>query len=401
MNTVYFANTGALDLDFIRLLGVSVKNTKSPIGYFGTGLKYAIAVLLREQQNIELIVNGETYRFTTRTKTLRGQEIQVIYMNDEQLPFSLDFGKNWKLWQVFRELYSNTIDEGGVMSHNELYAYDTIIKVTGDKFYQTYLDRASIVLESTPLFSGSEIDIHPKTQKDDYLFYRGIRTNPVGAPTRFNFNMKKEIQLTEDRTIGSMFRVQTAMAKMVVQELTDENLLYNILLSEQGHFEYRMDLDWLPSSERPSDAFMRVVQSHRFSHRINPSAVVVWKKFNEDPKKEYESFTLRPDEEQMLDQADALLELLDAKIEYENVRFVKTLGPNVLGRYERGKILISRDAFDQGVLILAGTLYEEYLHAEHGLLDESRSMQNYLLNRLIVTLQRLPLSEKINDEIPF
>lgn len=37
--TVYFANSGLIDLDVIRVMGVSIKRRANPIGYFGTGDK--------------------------------------------------------------------------------------------------------------------------------------------------------------------------------------------------------------------------------------------------------------------------------------------------------------------------------------------------------------------------
>jgi hypothetical protein len=35
-----FTNPGALEMNLVKLLGVSVKESSDPIGFFGTGLKY-------------------------------------------------------------------------------------------------------------------------------------------------------------------------------------------------------------------------------------------------------------------------------------------------------------------------------------------------------------------------
>jgi len=45
--TIAFQNDGELDLRLMATFGCSVKETNNPIGFFGTGLKYALAVLLR------------------------------------------------------------------------------------------------------------------------------------------------------------------------------------------------------------------------------------------------------------------------------------------------------------------------------------------------------------------
>src|ERR1700733_12022356 len=44
---IVFENYGEIEIDAITTFGVSVKEGPNPIGFFGTGLKYAVAVLLR------------------------------------------------------------------------------------------------------------------------------------------------------------------------------------------------------------------------------------------------------------------------------------------------------------------------------------------------------------------
>src|SRR5258706_14399226 len=59
------------------------------------------------------------------------------------------------------------------------------------------------------------------------------------------------------------------------------------------------------------------------------------------------------------------------------------LGEGVLGLAIDGEIWISRLAFAQGTKMLAGTIYEEWLHISRNLKDESRELQNFLLDRLM------------------
>ena len=47
---IVFENPGEIDIRSISTFGVSVKEGDNPIGFFGTGLKYAIVVLLRTGQ---------------------------------------------------------------------------------------------------------------------------------------------------------------------------------------------------------------------------------------------------------------------------------------------------------------------------------------------------------------
>jgi len=397
--TVYFANNEPLDLDFIRLMGVSIKTTDNPIGYFGTGLKYAIATLLRNNQEVELLVNGKSYVFSTRKKVLRGEEIELVFMNDEQLPFSASLGKNWELWQAFRELYSNAKDEGGVILDRPPSVapeYGTILTVRGDAFDRVYNNRHEIILDSEPLFLGPEVSIHRKgTSTKDLIFYRGIRTVVLQQPSQFFYNIRRTMQLTEDRTFSSAFILSMTLGLFVAQDLTDEELLTSILLPRPDSMEAKLDYSW--GNCTPSKTFLDVVGRNKMHPHLSSSALELWRKYRDVAKEEYEIFTLRPDEEELLTQAKMLLDGLDVDLDYGAIKFVKALGPSILGKYRHNTIYISREAFDQGLPILAGTIYEEYLHHEHGFMDESRPFQNFLLNRLITTLIRLQNNSKWSD----
>ena len=116
---ITFSNPGTFDLRSATLIGASAKQCEDSIGLFGTGLKYAIAILLREQQKITIISQGEesspptTYTFTTKEISMRGKSFSIICCNGEELSYTTEYGKKWELWQALRELYANCLDEGG------------------------------------------------------------------------------------------------------------------------------------------------------------------------------------------------------------------------------------------------------------------------------------------------
>lgn len=69
--TVYFANEGLIDLDVIRTMGVNIKTNDNPIGYFGTGLKFAIATLLRTGHSVNLHRGDVRFEFSARRENIR------------------------------------------------------------------------------------------------------------------------------------------------------------------------------------------------------------------------------------------------------------------------------------------------------------------------------------------
>jgi len=46
--------------------GVSVKTTEESIGQFSTGLKYAIAVMVRNGRSLKIVSAGNDYVFSSR-----------------------------------------------------------------------------------------------------------------------------------------------------------------------------------------------------------------------------------------------------------------------------------------------------------------------------------------------
>lgn len=110
---VLFENDGEIDPNSIKFMGCSTKNGTDTIGKFGTGLKYAIAALLRNWVHI-VIFSGETkIEFDTTTKMIWGKDFQQILINWEETGLTTNLGVEWKLWQGFREFYANCLDEYG------------------------------------------------------------------------------------------------------------------------------------------------------------------------------------------------------------------------------------------------------------------------------------------------
>src|SRR5690606_26741321 len=140
-----------------------IKDSDSPIGYFGTGFKYAIAVILRNGGRIDLYRGTRHFTFEAGSKTIRGKDFDVIWLFDDggpgedaqcrQLGFTTELGKNWEPWMAYRELHCNALDEGGrttqLTGDPESFIgenYTTII-VNWDKFDEVYTNRHQYFLE--------------------------------------------------------------------------------------------------------------------------------------------------------------------------------------------------------------------------------------------------------------
>jgi hypothetical protein len=98
------------------LMGASTKRgVAGKIGMYGTGLSYSVAALLSRGIGVVITSGDTTYKFSTESTTLRGQEFsQVVVRNGHKkslLGFTTELGLNWTAEMGIRELVSNAYDE--------------------------------------------------------------------------------------------------------------------------------------------------------------------------------------------------------------------------------------------------------------------------------------------------
>lgn len=120
MKWLRISNPGSFDIDSaLNMLGASVKTGENPIGMFGSGTKYAIAQACRENIPMKIATDNKVYSVKTESKNFRNVEFQKVVLKTEtgkeiKTPMTTAFGsKDWNdTWFIFRELFSNAIDEG-------------------------------------------------------------------------------------------------------------------------------------------------------------------------------------------------------------------------------------------------------------------------------------------------
>lgn len=381
--TIYFANDGVLDLDTIRVMGASIKG-EGAIGFFGTGLKFAIATLLRTGHDISIQIEGEFHSISSRSKLIRGQEFQVVCLDGEELGYTTELGKNWEPWQAYRELASNNRDErNGIVTPAGLHDdFDTVIMVSGDGIERAYAERHTIFTEAPVLYSTGDIEIRQGANKR--MFYRGIRVAEIGnAEALYTYNILTKQDLTEDRTLAQPYYAGVFIAQAFLQ-CTDEDIIESAVLAEKGTME--QGISWTQYGT-PGATWMRVVERNRESAKLSSQAREHWYVCEKDKSKTVRTMVMDAEDKRMLAEARKIAKMVDKAYREDAIYFVEDLGAHVLGRVIRGEVMISRGAF-QSTELLAGTLLEEYFHLHLGHYDESRAFQNFLINRMIDLAKR-------------
>lgn len=381
MSTVAFKNRGLIDPRCISTIGVSVKEGENPIGFFGTGLKYAIAIVLRNGGTVEVWRGTELLAFDTAPIEVRGAEFSIVRMNGVELGFTTELGKHWQVWQAFREIYCNTIDEGGHCAVGEL-AFEpehTTVIVRLEEFAKCFQNIGEYILQTQPVMKRPEVEFHPGTSAS--VFYRSIRVADHPKPWLFTPNILSKVDLTEDRTLRETYSLAPRIARAVL-ESTDAAFIEQWLTAPMDHAEHELDLNW--TSVTPSDVCLNVMEMlHRDPSRpLNRTVVSVLVKHRKAP--EPEAADLFPTEAAALKKAIAFCHALKYRVDEFPITVVESLGQSIMGRADTVLrcIYIARETLQGGTTYAAVTLIEEWAHIKHGFKDCDRPMQNWLFNQV-------------------
>jgi hypothetical protein len=280
MTAVVFETPGLIDMRAFTVMGAHAKpRTDAPIGYFGTGLKYALAVLVREGAEPIVWVGFDRFRFSKVSSTFRGAPLDVIKMSrlregnaretSYEMPFTTAMGKNWKVWMAYRELASNTSDEGGLIYHDTAPAdavrgSEDVTRIVVDlpAFEEAHEKRAEVFLAGG-LRSGSGVQVLPGPSK--VLWWRGMRVLDLPKPSALAYNLLDPIDLTEDRTLKHEHQARWAIAKWVVSDATADQV-EAVLKAKPDTWESILDFpSW--AMPPPSAAFKDVLTERRGNAR--------------------------------------------------------------------------------------------------------------------------------------
>ncbi len=391
---IIFKNEGLLDIRAVKTLGVSVKK-EGAIGYFGTGLKYALAVLLREQQVVTIYIGEDRYEFETRTENIQGKDFDLVFMNGEQMPFTTEFGKNWEVWMAFRELACNAQDEGGQFVYSEKAHEEkpnqTMIVVQGKKIEEAYGERDSIFYPYDRQEDHRRCDIVRKAAT--HLYYRGVRVMPHENNTLFTYNLKEAIELTEDRTAKNIYQVRRHIADFFLYE-ADEDTIIRAVTAPDTYFEG--EIDFYQPFASPSESFMKVMENLVSNHKpCNQSAKELYKKLTKKEEKFTEA-VLNDLQKKQLEKAINFLKKFEPEADVYPIVVCEALGDSILGMADTKthRVYLSKLVFDQGTKQVATTLLEEFYHLKHGFDDRTYDFQNFLFDK-ILSLAELAAGEPI------
>lgn len=116
MKYLKIQNSGELDVRLISLMGgTTKKDNEYKIGKFGTGLKYTLAYLIRNNIDFKIFVGEREVKITTVAEEIRDTKFDILYIDGVRSSVTSNMGYDWKGWTIIRELWCNALDEGNAV----------------------------------------------------------------------------------------------------------------------------------------------------------------------------------------------------------------------------------------------------------------------------------------------
>lgn len=386
---IVFKNEGILDINSIITFGVSVKEKESAIGFFGTGLKYAIAVLLRNGCDISIKAGENVYDFGTEELIVRGKSFPIITMNGKPLSFTTEYGKTWELWQAARELYSNCLDEGGTITTEIDDRFQgTQVVVSGYAFDLVWKERHTFLLSAPVLWANDSLEVCEGPS--EYVYYQGIRAYTLPTKSKFTYNLKTHQKLTEDRALADWWGAQWDTT-WALASCDNKDVLESVIINNP-----EVEEDWLEAGfsfdSRPTGATLNeLVGFHIRNKTEGLNKTLLKEAMNRSLREstpEEVAHNLSP--EDVITIKDAIEMVLRAGFDTTayTIGVVESLGEGETSWAAGDKIYVSRLAMDAGAKKVAAIILLSILKIENGLYTESAEMQEFLLDLAIKLAMR-------------
>jgi len=418
MKTLLIKNNTLIEHNAFHLIGACTKRDDSgSIGYFGSGLKYAIAVLLREGIHFKVFSGLKEIKITTEPEEFRNQTFQVIYVNGVKTSLTTDMGPDWKIWQAVREVFCNAIDEGD-------YEYGCHLVTAPTRDATTFhIDCDNDTLQEIVNNWDKYFSLKRKTVTankrgqvfkcmDEYvcIYRKGIRCWEEQKKSLYDYNIY-DLKINESRIATSQHDLYREIRLMWTNDATPEMLrnfcthAKETLIETHMYWQYAYGSDygeqWLTFFK---DKFLVPIESagwfmdkveRRDSVQLPTSMVKSLKKaFPElntalDGVNELFDYRLRDfaDSEQFkLKKALDFFEEVKINVDYP-INIADFKDNLIFGVADEGKIILSGNCFSHGIREVALTILEEMAHLDSNASDNTRAMQNYLFNQILNLLE--------------
>jgi hypothetical protein len=249
MKYLKIQNDGELDIRLVALMGGTTKaNDQYKIGQFGTGLKYTLAYLFRNNIDFKIFVGNKEVELSIETEVIKDENFDIICINGNRTSITTRMGADWEAWMIIRELWCNALDEGGeirdIVTEPIGIEGKTIFYLQIDKDFQDVLNNWGdyFIHGNEPLYDGPNHRIYHGGKKVR-IYKQGVLIHTIDQPGLFSYDVK-------NASINELREFKGVTSAEIVRALknTTPNVITHFLENvTESHFEGTMDYKWYES----------------------------------------------------------------------------------------------------------------------------------------------------------
>ena len=420
---------GLIELQALSLIGASTKRgDNSMIGQFGSGLKYSIASILRQELPFLIFSGTDEIKVGRKEVEFGGKKFNQIEFNGEPTSLTDSMGtEDWVgAWPFIREIYSNALDEDEsaklsiVDEVRPTPGYTTYYIQANEDILKVYNSFSEYFANGTEaLFTHKDFKIYNPTE-NPIIFRHGIRAW-IGKKTSksiFNYDLN-DVQINESRVVANIYTAHNQIAD-ILEKTTDKRVLrrwiQGVAGANTGLLEHEcVRYSWCSTFNNPE--LMEVILEFKYypieiremledeekKGRLALQGDLLKRFLNYAPdmdciglgenNKDTDKITIdaTPSVE-LVDKVSDAVSMLN-KTPYKNrlnaeINYVRFSGKSVLGQAKDGEILLSIKLDTYSVDEIATIIIEEQEHLITDLNDETREFQNHLFRLYFNELKR-------------
>lgn len=438
---ILIQNDGEIESNSFELIGASTKRGEAgKIGFFGSGLKYSIAYMMRNGIDFKIFSGLNELKFSTVSEPLKDKSFERICINGKPTSYTTTMGPTWtEDWFVLREIYCNALDEnscqlvkqtetvhpseGKTRIYVQLTSSLRAVIENWDRYFSDEREKTFSVDGCYTSFLGSndiggattqQVKVYPRTE--GVMYRRGVR---VHSSKRLLFDYEFEyVDINEDRTAKNQGAMPYCIAD-IIGRFPDENYIRTVLKSSQ---ETETPTEYLAmSADRAHGGYSK--KWIDFSHRVLLVVKEISGRYDEQIMRTKKEVFLIPryfasdmkkylPEVQILGMGQSIgnvgitvvertkkidflikevcgsLEQMKYYVPYE-ISVVEFDRDEVLGQADvpNKKIYLSSKLFDMGRREIALCMMEECEHITSGQEDETRAFQCHLFSCWLKTME--------------
>ena len=438
MEYIVIKNQNEVDEKAFTLIGASTKrkNTEA-IGYFGSGYKYALSTLIKEDCCPEILSGTNKISVTTETIQFRDQCFNVICINGKQTGMTAESGPGWKFPDAVREIYANAIDEG---EHQLLFVEDedavqefrkgesgtttVIIPLRTQNSQELKKDWDHYFLDKSKYKLATKTEVVELYEPDQkiydephrsWIFREGMACiNEIEKKQFFKYNFiiderphNPAHKINESRVLDYYFISLKAICE-ALWRITDEDVCERLLhfVAKNGtSFETRTLCMYLEENT-PSGAWRAVIKRTKL---VTPGILKQeGRKAKEDelviPQRLYNFFSgeglianklysEKVGTFSVINKSEAMNETIGQacalcytsfgiRVNQDDI-IAARMGPEHMAITFDGKIIIAEHSIESGYKTVAKCIIEEWLHITTGAKDETYEMHHAYLDLLL------------------